>query len=426
MNTYGLPLRADDYGNTVATATALTGTPSGSGVTSYVVAGIITSALDVDMMSLQAVPGTLSLTLSPATRSANLDALVTLYTSNGAVLATSNPVDALNAALTYTLTTAGLYIVGVRGTGKGDPLVTGYTSYGSVGNYVLSVSAPSGSPPTVALTASPTSGTYPLAVTFSAVGTVDDGSVVSLSWNFGDGSPVTTTSDPATPVSHTYTSVGTFTASVTVTDDAGLYSTRSVTIVSNGFPPTAVATGTPTTGTLPFTVQFSGVGSTDVDGSIASYSWNFGDGTTGTGATVSHTYTGSARSFSVVLTVRDNDGLSATSGLTIVGNAPPMFVGSISLTASRNNRKAVFSGAVVVKTSSGAVVPSATVSATWSGIVSGSQTATTNSAGVASFSIQTNKSGGSATLTVTGITKSGYVYSSASNVVTSATVANPL
>ena len=53
--------------------------------------------------------------------------------------------------------------------------------------------------------------------------------------------------------------------------------------------------------------NFDGSGSTDSDGSVASYAWSFGDGSTGTGATVSHVYS-AAGTFTATLTVTDNQG----------------------------------------------------------------------------------------------------------------------
>jgi PKD domain-containing protein len=55
-------------------------------------------------------------------------------------------------------------------------------------------------------------------------------------------------------------------------------------------PPVAAATATPTSGVTPLAVSFDGNGSSDPDGSIALYSWSFGDGATATGVTASHTY----------------------------------------------------------------------------------------------------------------------------------------
>ncbi len=56
-------------------------------------------------------------------------------------------------------------------------------------------------------------------------------------------------------------------------------------------PPIAVMSANPLSGTAPLTVTFNGSGSTDPDGSVTSWLWSFGDGTSATGAVVTHTYT---------------------------------------------------------------------------------------------------------------------------------------
>jgi PKD repeat protein len=58
-------------------------------------------------------------------------------------------------------------------------------------------------------------------------------------------------------------------------------------------------------------VAFSSSGSFDPDGSIQSYAWSFGDGSTATGSTASHTYT-EAGAYAAVLTVTDNRGATNT------------------------------------------------------------------------------------------------------------------
>jgi PKD repeat protein len=83
-----------------------------------------------------------------------------------------------------------------------------------------------------------------------------------------------------------------------------------------------VASATPTDGTAPLTVDFTSDGSSDSDGTITDYEWDFGDGVTSTAANPSHTYN-SPGSYGAVLTVWDNDGLSDTDGLTITVNTPP-------------------------------------------------------------------------------------------------------
>ena len=88
-------------------------------------------------------------------------------------------------------------------------------------------------------------------------------------------------------------------------------------------PPVAMASATPTSGIAPLTVNFSAAGSNDPDGSIASYSWNFGDGTAlGTTATVSHVYQ-SAGTYTAVLTVTDNRGAKSTAQAVITVNPDP-------------------------------------------------------------------------------------------------------
>src|SRR3989344_2191309 len=53
-------------------------------------------------------------------------------------------------------------------------------------------------------------------------------------------------------------------------------------------PPTAIISATPTSGNTPLTVSFNGSNSSDPNGSITTYTWNFGDGTTATGVSTSH------------------------------------------------------------------------------------------------------------------------------------------
>ncbi len=63
-------------------------------------------------------------------------------------------------------------------------------------------------------------------------------------------------------------------------------------------------------------VSFDGTGSTDADGSIGSYDWTFGDGTTATGATPTHTYDATG-SYDATLTVTDDDGATDTATVTV-------------------------------------------------------------------------------------------------------------
>ncbi|HEX8207822.1 MAG TPA: PQQ-dependent sugar dehydrogenase [Solirubrobacteraceae bacterium] len=86
--------------------------------------------------------------------------------------------------------------------------------------------------------------------------------------------------------------------------------------------PVASASGTPSTGVAPLSVQFDGTASSDADGNRLTYAWEFGDGGTGTGATTSHTYTQSG-TYQAKLTVTDTAGATDTDTVTIeVGNKP--------------------------------------------------------------------------------------------------------
>jgi PKD repeat protein len=190
-------------------------------------------------------------------------------------------------------------------------VVRAYNAYGESGdsNEESTTISSSNQPPSASFSATPTSGVAPLTVNFDASGSYDsDGSIVSYTWNFGDGATTT-----GSTVSHTYTSGSTFTVTLTVTDNdgAGAFTTGQVQVTAPNQPPSASFSATPTSGVAPLTVNFDASGSYDPDGSIVSYTWNFGDGATNTGSTVSHTYT-SGNIYLVSLTVTDNDGAMDT------------------------------------------------------------------------------------------------------------------
>lgn len=84
-------------------------------------------------------------------------------------------------------------------------------------------------------------------------------------------------------------------------------------------PPTAAFTGNPVSGNAPMSVSFDASTSSDVDGTIASYIWDFGDGASGSGISTSHTYN-STGTFTATLTVTDNSGNTAAASLAIAVN----------------------------------------------------------------------------------------------------------
>jgi PKD repeat protein len=116
---------------------------------------------------------------------------------------------------------------------------------------------------------------------------------------------------------------GRHTISFTVTDYREAVSNPVTAIVIINNPPTAYAGDEGYFGYLNTPITFNGTKSTDADGHIISYSWSFGDSTTGTGATTTHTYA-TPGTYNVTLTVTDDLGGTdtATTTATIVGTSP--------------------------------------------------------------------------------------------------------
>jgi len=83
--------------------------------------------------------------------------------------------------------------------------------------------------------------------------------------------------------------------------------------------PVASASANVTSGNVPLSVTFDASDSTDADGTITSYAWNFGNSSTASGSTASTTYTAGGV-FTVVLTVTDNLGATDTDSITITVN----------------------------------------------------------------------------------------------------------
>ncbi|MFA6495465.1 MAG: PKD domain-containing protein, partial [Candidatus Paceibacterota bacterium] len=177
-------------------------------------------------------------------------------------------------------------------------------------------------------------------------GSTDDGEIVLYEWNFGDESPLEATSTPRTP--HIYTATSTYTITLVVTDNDGATSTpdtATITVAtqcSDGkdndgdhkidYPtdpgcdspddndekdvntrPIAEA-GPDRTVTLGDNEIFDGSGSTDKDGEIVLYEWNFGDESplaTTTSSSARHIYTATS-TYTIALVVKDNDGATST------------------------------------------------------------------------------------------------------------------
>jgi PKD repeat protein/outer membrane protein assembly factor BamB len=166
-------------------------------------------------------------------------------------------------------------------------------------------------PPVASFTFSPSAPKVGETVNFDASASMDpDGTITSYAWNFGDGNTGT-----GKTTSHAYEAVARYTVTLTVTDNDGLTDTdtKGFDVYAgepngdDGTPPVADS-GNDQTVEAGTTVTFNGGGSSDNEG-IASYEWNFGDGTTGTGVVATHTYTKEG-TYTVTLTVTDAAGNS--------------------------------------------------------------------------------------------------------------------
>jgi hypothetical protein len=126
----GFGYRPDDHGSTRGSATAIT-----PGVLAK---GIIERNTDIDYFSFALPGGRVTIAITPDNLAADLDLLALLLSSDGTVLYTSNPLDALNAWFDVTLP-AGNYYLSIDGTGLGDPATNGYSDYSSLGYYSVLV-----------------------------------------------------------------------------------------------------------------------------------------------------------------------------------------------------------------------------------------------------------------------------------------------
>lgn len=161
------------------------------------------------------------------------------------------------------------------------------------------------------------------------------GAISKYEWNWGDGSPVQSGASPT--AEHAYSSTGgalrkTFTVTLTVTGSKGETASTSNAVEIEDRPPTA-RFAPPANAVALSAIAFDGASSSDPDGSIVSYRWEFGDSSESSEAAPSHAYA-QPGNYKVTLTVTDNAGQTASVTEEVsVRDAPPIASFSV-LTAS--------------------------------------------------------------------------------------------
>ncbi|HEV8359289.1 MAG TPA: PKD domain-containing protein, partial [Candidatus Thermoplasmatota archaeon] len=157
-------------------------------------------------------------------------------------------------------------------------------------------------------------------VTFTSTSTHPNApvdSIVSYAWDF-DGLGASSDPNPT----FTFADQALYNVTLTILDDDGIVGERTVPVPVGNEPPVAVISISPEAPTTLDTVHFDGSASSDADGTIVSYAWDFGDGTTADTPTVDHTYDDGV--YVVSLTVTDDLGAAttATQTLTVLNVLP--------------------------------------------------------------------------------------------------------
>jgi PKD repeat protein len=168
--------------------------------------------------------------------------------------------------------------------------------------------------PVPSFTFSPSSPITQADVTFDgSLSSDSDGRIVSYSWNFGDGSQ-----GSGVVVKHEFSTEGSYTVTLTVTDDRGQSASISKNVgVSTSAAPKADFVISPTTPAVNQKVFFNAAPSTaSVGRTIVRYDWDYGSGRQDSGALVWQVYT-QPGTYTVVLTVTDDAGNKGTASKTV-------------------------------------------------------------------------------------------------------------
>jgi PKD domain-containing protein/Big-like domain-containing protein len=337
---------------TFAIDTSSNGTAGGTGALSATVVNTDANGRAVVTLSttrtttVSATAGTGTATATPAASGAQVSRVtVTVNTTNSVSIGAPSPASpqagqTVTFPLTYGTSTTASPIIRLTvdwgdGTSQGftgQPsaishpyrapgsyliVVTGIDSIGDTTTTTSSVTVASRPALAVTIAANPAQPVPNTVVTFTITATPSSGNAItSITVDFGDGNRGTITGN-AQVVQHVYTAPGQYVVTAIATDSAGNTGSASVVmIVGNFTDPKAVFTVSPSTGNAGSPFQFNGSDSTP-PANIVSYQWDFGDGTTATGQTTSHSYA-VAGTFTVRLTVTDSAGRTATSTQSLV------------------------------------------------------------------------------------------------------------
>jgi hypothetical protein len=235
--TSGIPLVADDHGNTRDTATIAPGLSATFG-------GIIGSTTDVDVFRINAGRGNLVITPKVSLAAPNLRLQVRVLDSTGTILGTyvgsGSAGNMAPGPITVAIPTEGMHFIELDGIGNGTGLTEGYTDYGSIGYYSFTASwaNPVNRLPVADATLSANTAysyqTPGAMVNFNGTLSTDpDGIIVRYIWDFKDVYPVGAVGATST---HRYKAPGTYFPTLTVVDDLGASASTTVTVVVSGQP----------------------------------------------------------------------------------------------------------------------------------------------------------------------------------------------
>lgn len=159
-------------------------------------------------------------------------------------------------------------------------------------------------------------------IQFTDSSTDSDGTVAYWTWNFGDGTAVNHSQNPT----HQYIDNGTYLITLNITDDDGTTNETNREITVLNVPPIANFSYSPMFPTVHEVITFTDT-STDSDGSIVSWSWDFGDGNISLVQHPTHTYL-IVGNYTVTLTVADDDGTdnSSTRQITVTSPSIPFII----------------------------------------------------------------------------------------------------